>query len=74
MEQDNLLAAVRGSASKMSQEEAASICGLSPTSYRSREDKPQEFRIYELQALYDHVGPVGKKLIVDGVRSLFLDR
>lgn len=71
MADENLFAAARR-ASKLSQANAASICGISSATYGSREKTPGDFRLCELVTLYQHLGESSREILVNAVTSLFL--
>ncbi|MBR3326676.1 MAG: hypothetical protein IKG69_07075 [Atopobiaceae bacterium] len=60
-------------ASGISQEKAASICGISRQTYAVREADPGAYRLADLVGLYEHMNEPGRKLLRDAVGSLFLD-
>lgn len=59
-------------ASGISQEKAASICGISRPTYSLRESNPGEYRLSDLVGLYEQMNEPGRKLLRDAVGSLFL--
>ncbi len=71
MIKDDLFAAARAGAG-MTQAKAASICGLSLEAYRSREKKPGDFRLKELNCLAESMGENSRKILSDAVLSIFL--
>ncbi len=68
---DGIFAAARR-ASGMTQETAASICGVSRPTYNLREGSPAEFHLGDLVALYSRMDGPGRKLLREGICSLFL--
>lgn len=59
-------------ASGLSQDNAASICGVSRPTYALREGNPAEFRLGDLAVLYRAMNKPGRKLLREGIMSLFL--
>lgn len=73
MAEENMFAAARTGAG-LTQAKAAYICGISIEAYRSREKRPDEFRIRELSALAKNMGESSRKILADAVLSLFLPK
>lgn len=71
MIKDDLFAAARAGAG-LTQAKAASICGLSLEAYRSREKRPGDFRLKELNSLAESMGDSSRKILSDAVFSIFL--
>lgn len=59
-------------ASGLTQDNAASICGVSRPTYALREGNPAEFRLGDLAVLYRAMNKPGRKLLREGIMSLFL--
>ena len=58
-------------ASSLTVEKAASLCGVSRPTYNARERNPLDFRLCELRSLYDSLDDIGKRLLFEGVVSVF---
>lgn len=71
MPESNLIAAARAGAG-MTQAKAASICGISVDSYRTREKNPGEFRLKELKLLAASMSRQSQGILSDAVLSIFL--
>lgn len=69
---DDVIGAARR-ASKVTVEEAASVCGLSKVTYLQREQHPDQFRICELMGLHDCLTDLGKRILLEGVANFFTD-
>ena len=67
----NRIVAVR-SCARMTQEEAATACGISQDTYRSREKNPGDFRLSEIEAFYKSINEDAGDLLRDACRSIFL--
>ena len=59
-------------ASGISQEEAATICGISRPTYAIRESHPEDYKLSDLVCLYEKMNVSGKRLLRDKIDSLFL--
>lgn len=70
---DDVIGAARR-ASKVTVEEAASVCGLSRVTYLQREQHPDQFRICELMGLHDCLTELGKRILVEGITNFLSSR
>lgn len=71
MAESSMVAAARTGAG-MTQSKAASICGISVDSYRTREKNPGDFRLKELKLLADSMEEQPRKILSEAVLSIFL--
>lgn len=58
-------------ASGLTVEKAAAACGVSRPTYNERERYPLDFRLGELQLLYQRLDATGRELLVRAVNSAF---
>lgn len=59
-------------ASDMSLDRAAELAKLSKPSYISREKSPKDFRLYELEGVYNGLSETAKPIFLSAVTEIFL--
>lgn len=59
-------------ASDLTLDKAAELVDMSKPGYINREAKPSQFRLHELESLYQGLNETGKKILVEAVNDIFL--
>lgn len=57
----------------LTQDDAAELLGMTGASYNKRENNPGAFRVRELRTLAEQATGTARALILEAVRSIFLD-
>lgn len=61
-------------ASGMTLQEASDLAGISKPTMCSRLEEPSQFRLYELESLYNGMEQIGKSLLLEAVNDFFCPR